>query len=113
MPKIARTKARNPYRVRRSPIHGRGLFARAVIPAGQRIGLYEGPVTARDGDYVLWLDDDDLGEVGIDGQNELRYVNHSRRPNAVFEGQELFALETIPPGAEITHDYGEDWSDLG
>ena len=44
------------------------------------------------------------------GQNELRYVNHSRKPNASFYGDELEALRAIRPGEEITHDYGWEWA---
>ena len=42
-----------------------------------------------------------------------RFVNHSRRPNANFDGEELVALRPILLGEEITHNYGEDWGDVG
>jgi len=97
--------------VRSSSIHGRGLFACRRIAKGERIGRYEGPIVDRDGDHVLWVYDETSGrEVGICGQNELRYVNHSPRPNACFYGDELEALRTIQIGDEITHDYGWEWA---
>jgi len=40
-----------------SPIHGKGLFARTFIPAGEEIGSIEGEYTANDSDHVLWLDE--------------------------------------------------------
>ncbi len=98
------------YVVRRSPIHGRGLFARVSIPTDHQIGLYEGRVTQRDGEHVLWVEDDEGRAFGIEGQNDLRFVNHSKSPNAVFLGDELHSLRPIEEGEEITFDYGEDWA---
>ena len=98
--------------VRESAIHGRGLFAARFIPVGTVLGAYEGPQVldeADDGPHVLWVWVDDERMVGIDGQNELRYVNHSRDPNVEFVGPELTALRDIEPGEELTHHYGEGW----
>ena len=92
-----------------SPIHGTGCFARRQIRKGTFIGSYEGPATMTDDRYVLWVDDGDGVWRGIDGRNELRYLNHSSKPNAAFDGPELFALRTIRPGEEITFHYGEEW----
>lgn len=95
-----------------SEIHGRGLFARTGIPEGAYIGRYEGRRTEEDGMHVLWVQDEDGEELyGIDGENELRYLNHDPHPNAEFDGDELYALVDIPPGSEITVDYGEDWAE--
>lgn len=95
--------------VKKSPIHGKGLFAAATIRKGALIGLYKGPRSRRIGDHVLWVSDDAGREYGIDGRNRLRYVNHAARPNACFYGLELYALRTIRKGEEITHHYGADW----
>ncbi|MBI1357058.1 MAG: SET domain-containing protein-lysine N-methyltransferase [Acidobacteria bacterium] len=62
-----------------------------------------------DARYVLWVDDGDGVWRGIDGQNELRYLNHSSQPNAGFDGPELYALRTIRVGDEITFHYGDEW----
>ncbi len=102
--------------VKQSPIHGMGLFAQATIEEGSTIGLYEGNEVqpGEDGEHVLWIyDEDEEREYGIDGRNETRFVNHSSSANANFDGEELVALRTISAGEEITHDYGEAWSDLG
>lgn len=95
-----------------SPIHGRGLFAARAIEAGERIGTYSGPRSSAIDTYVLWVEDELGNEYGIEGRNDLRYVNHSAEPNAVFEGPELYALRPIEAGEEITHHYGEEWEDL-
>ncbi len=99
----------SPFYVQNSAIHGKGLFAARPITKGEHIGNYEGQTTHHDGMYVLWVEDDEGKSFGIDGKNELRYVNHSGKPNAVFYGEELIALNPIAPNDEITFHYGEDW----
>ena len=99
----------NGYRVGESPIHGRGLFATHTIADGARIGAYEGPPAEYDSTYVLWVEDDDGVWHGILGENELRYLNHSSRPNAAFEGADLYAMRAIAADEEITIHYGDDW----
>ena len=95
--------------VRRSAIHGRGLFAACDIPRGELIGTFEGSPTKRNGAYVLWVEDEDGVSYGIQGKNDIRFVNHSNEANADFDGVELYAVRNISEGDEITHDYGEDW----
>jgi SET domain-containing protein len=103
--------------VKESGIHGLGLFASKSLRKGSIVGYYEGPEVVseeQDGDHVLWIfDEDEKREYGINGQNETRFVNHSRKPNANFNGEKLVVLRAIKQGEEITHDYGEAWSDLG
>jgi len=95
--------------VKQSPIHGLGVFARRAFEADSFIGNYEGERTVVNGMYVLWVEYDHGEIAGIDGKNELRYLNHARPANACFRGHSLFALVDIPAGSEITFDYGEDW----
>jgi len=97
---------------RRSPVHGKGVFARQRIRSGQYIGTFEGRETTRDGTYVLWLVEDDGTEVGIEGRNDLRFLNHSRSPNAELRELDLYAIRNIQPGMEIYIDYGEAWDDV-
>ena len=92
--------------------HGRGLFARRRLRRGCAIGRFEGEPTRRDGEHVLWWRDEDGVEQGLQVSNLLRYLNHSRRPNAEVEGLELRAIRNIQPGAEILIDYGPDWADV-
>jgi SET domain-containing protein len=88
-----------------SPIHGSGCFAVARIAAGAFIGTFIGPTVAEDGAHVLWSQLDDQSWEGRRGTSVLRYLNHSERPNAAFDGFDLYALAAIPAGCEITIDY--------
>ena len=98
--------------VRQSPIHGKGLFAKKRIRANQLLGVYEGARTKRNGTYVLWVEYEDGEVVGINGRNELRYLNHSRTPNAEFWGEQLYSLRAIEANTEITFDYGDEWANV-
>jgi uncharacterized protein len=114
--KSAKPRSTNPkVEIKQSHIHGLGLFAARRIRKGEVIGLYEGrEVTDEEdnGDHVLWIYDEDTGkEYGIDGRTETRYVNHSQKPNADFNGEILEALKQIRSGDEITFNYGEAWSE--
>jgi SET domain-containing protein len=98
--------------VRRSPVHGRGVFARRRIREGAYIASFKGVRTEKDGEYVLWALDADGNEYGIRGRNELRFLNHSLEPNAEFRGTDLYALRNIQPGSEIMLHYGDDWEGI-
>jgi len=100
-----------PTYVKKSRIHGFGVFARQPIKRGTYLGRYHGNSTTRNGTYVLWVIQDDGTHVGINGRNGLRFLNHSSCPNAEFVGNELFSIRAIQPDDEITIDYGDDWAD--
>jgi SET domain-containing protein len=98
--------------VKPSPLHGFGLFAVRHIPADTFLGCYAGPIVydeEDDGEYVLWVLEEDGTGYGIDGRNELRYVNHHADSNAIFYEEELWTTRDIAPGEEICHHYGDDW----
>ncbi len=85
-----------------SPIHGKGLFARKHIDAGDLIGILDGVPTSIDGEHVLWLDE----HRGVRVKCDLKFINHSDKPNAVYyDTLEVLALTDISPGEEITHNY--------
>jgi len=92
---------------RPSAIHGKGLFARRPIRAGEHLGSYRGLRTRSDGKYVLWVEGSRGRRHGRRGTTLLRYLNHADTPNAEFDGFDLFALEDIEPGEEITIHYGD------
>lgn len=95
--------------VAESPIHGRGLFARRTIARDEYIGTYEGPATQKNGMHVLWLWNEERERwEGINGKNEMRFLNHDSEANADWWGDELYALRDIEPDEEITFDYGWD-----
>ncbi|MEQ9365161.1 MAG: hypothetical protein RIF32_13005 [Leptospirales bacterium] len=96
-----------------STIHGRGLFARVRLKAGDYIGSYEGPEAQRNGSHVLWAETEEGETVGISGRNSLRFTNHALTPNAEFEGFDLYATATIHADQEITVHYGDDWLEIG
>ena len=48
-----------------SPIHGKGLFARKHIGAGEIVGVLDDVPTSTDGEHVLWL-----GEGKIESMSE-------------------------------------------
>ena len=94
--------------VRRSYIHGRGLFTRDEIKEETYIGTYMGRRANENGSHVLWTETEDGREIGRHGQNNLRYLNHSKEPCCEFCGFDLYALRDIEPGEELTIDYGYD-----
>ena len=99
------------FYVEDSNIHGLGLFAKAEIEKGDYLGEYDGPHIEHEDDndsHVLWAEMEDGRWIGRDGQNILRYLNHSTNPCCEFEGFELYAIRDIAPGEELTIDYGED-----
>lgn len=97
--------------VQSSPIHGFGVFAKGNLPKGQRIGRFEGDPTDEDGTYVLWVFNEQGEEVGIEGRNALRFLNHGDLPNAEFEDADLYITRRVSPGAEILIDYGAGWTE--
>ena len=106
-----------------SGIHGKGLFARVDIPAGETIVEYDGPRIpttegkrmADDGNvYVFQANRREF----IDGSvswNLARHANHSCEPNAQSIGIDghiwLRARRAIAKGEEITYDYGYNFRD--
>jgi SET domain-containing protein len=102
--------------VRKSGIHGKGVYAIEQIKAGVKIGVYHGEITEEDDTYVLWVTDENGKEYGVNGTTDLKYLNHANEPNAEFDGEELYAFRDIEPGEEITFHYGEtfvEWLETG
>ena len=116
-------RAKRPFAVRNSRIHGRGVIATVRIPKGARLIEYTGEIItwkvadrryADDGSngYHTFLFDID-GRKVIDaavGGNAARWINHSCAPNcrAIGEGDRIFieAIRVIKPGDELVYDYG-------
>lgn len=95
-------------KVKKSKIHGRGLFARRSIPRGTVLGKCR---TGRHKSksptpHTLWLDEKNTVEVLC----KFRYINHSKTPNvAYYDDLTVVALKPIEPGDELAHDYGDAW----
>jgi uncharacterized protein len=117
----ARAEASPLVVVKRSPIQGRGVFARAAIKKDARIVEYVGerltPAVAEDR-----YDDEkmkrhhtflfDAGRVVIDATdegNESRFINHSCNPNCYIEIEKsrvfIHAKRAIREGDELFYDY--------
>lgn len=114
--------ARPPIAVRRSSIHGRGVFALAPIEAGRVLFDYGGEViTAEEADaryeqrgaeaghtFYFDLGDGRVIDGGSDG-NDARWINHSCEPNCAAEVDGLrvtiTTLRDIEPGEELSLDY--------
>lgn len=99
------------YYKKKSAIHGYGLFARKKIKKGDYMGEYDGPTVKKNGMHVLWVEEGESEDdwIGRDGKNLLRYLNHSKKPQAEFVGFELFATRDIKPDEEITINYGDEF----
>jgi len=111
-----------PIEVRRSGVHGRGVFALRRIRKGTRIIEYTGDRVSHaladrryedhdESDNHTFLFSVDRGlviDAGIGG-NEARFINHSCDPNceSVIERRRVFidAIRDIAPGEELTYDY--------
>jgi SET domain-containing protein len=110
------------YAVRRSSIHGRGVFAARDIPKGTRIIEYRGARISYDRAAELYpdfadepthtflfeIDDDTVIDAGQRG-NAARWINHSCAPNceAVDEDGRIYieAIRRIRAGEELGYDY--------
>ncbi|XP_040281366.1 LOW QUALITY PROTEIN: histone-lysine N-methyltransferase 2A [Bufo bufo] len=112
--------------VYRSPIHGRGLFCKRNIDAGEMVIEYSGNVirsTLTDkrekyydgkgiGCYMFRIDDSEVVDATMHG-NAARFINHSCEPNCYsrvipIDGQKhivIFAMRKIYRGEELTYDY--------
>ena len=111
---------------RNSPIHGKGVYARALIKKGTRIIEYLGDRISHaeaDRRYEKKAEDDGhtflfiasnrtVIDAGVYG-NDARFINHHCNPNCetVIEGSRVFidAIRTIKPGDELGYDYQLTW----
>jgi SET domain-containing protein len=108
--------------VRRSKVHGLGVFATRRIPKGTRLIEYVGErVSHAEADrryedkaeddshtFLFIVDAKTVIDAGANG-NDARYFNHSCDPNceSVIESKRVYieALRAIAAGAELTYDY--------
>ena len=106
-----------PLDVRRSGVHGRGVYATQFISEGTRIIEYTGQrVSWEDAPneennphtFNFGLESGEVINPEIGG-NEARWINHSCDPNceAIEENGRVFiyALRNLRPGEELFYDY--------
>ena len=109
--------------VRRSGVHGKGVFALSPLARGERVIEYKGqliswpealrrhPHDPSDPNHTFFfhLDDAHVIDAGVGG-NAARWINHACAPNceADEENGRVFirALRKIRPGEELFYDYG-------
>ncbi|TAM53060.1 MAG: SET domain-containing protein-lysine N-methyltransferase [Paraburkholderia sp.] len=109
--------------VRRSGVHGKGVFAAVPLKAGERLLEYKGeriswkealrrhPHNPAEPNHTFYFALED-GHV-IDGKvggNSARWINHSCAPNCEAEEVDghvfIHALRDIPADDELFYDYG-------
>ena len=129
MSKTPQAAAAAPRRiqVRRSGVHGKGVFALQPIPAGERIIEYKGQIISwpealkrhphnpdePNHTFYFHLDEQYVIDAAVDG-NTARWINHSCDPNCKAEQVDdespgrvfIKALRKLRPGEELFYDYG-------
>jgi SET domain-containing protein len=114
---------RQRIQVRRSGVHGKGVFALTDIARGETLIEYVGEVISwkvaqrrhphdpSDPNHTFYfhVDDNHVIDAKVGG-NSARWINHSCDPNCEADetGGRIFirALRDIPEGKELSYDYG-------
>ena len=109
--------------VRRSGVHGKGVFALQPLAAGERIIEYVGEVVSwnkaqkrhphdpNDPNHTFFfhIDDEHVIDAGVGG-NAARWINHGCEPNCEADEADgrvfIQALRKIEAGEELNYDYG-------
>ena len=109
--------------VRRSGVHGKGVFALAEIDPGAVVIEYKGEVISwpealrrhphdpsqPNHTFYFHIDEDHVIDGNVDG-NAARWINHACEPNCEADEVDgrvfIKALRPIMPGEELFYDYG-------
>jgi uncharacterized protein len=109
--------------VRRSGVHGKGVYALLPLAKGETVIEYVGeritwpqalrrhPSNPDDPNHTFFfhLDDKNVIDAGVGG-NAARWINHACNPNCEADETEgrvfIKALRKIAPGEELFYDYG-------
>jgi len=111
----------NDIEVRDSPIHGKGLFAKKLIPKGtitwiidlEQVEVYTGEqyhkssLKKKEEIRKYGLNKGDLTFLMLDDSN---YENHSVSPNITNYGSYEISNKDIQPNEELLIDYGSELS---
>jgi SET domain-containing protein len=110
--------------VKRSGVHGKGVFARRAIAAGARVIEYRGeliswpealrrhPHDPAQPQHTFYFHVDDERVIDAKyGGNAARWINHGCAPNCESEVSDdgrvyIRALRDLQPGEELFYDYG-------
>lgn len=106
--------------VKKSQVHGKGLFAKKTIPKGTRIIEYAGKRVLKKNIatdllkgltslvYIMNLNETTAIDAERNGNN-ARFINHSCSPNCIVyffnEVPYIYALSQINAGEELSFDY--------
>jgi SET domain-containing protein len=119
----AAAKGGRRIQVRRSGVHGKGVFAIATLSRGEQVIEYKGevidwpealrrhPHDPSDPDHTFYFHIDDGNVIDAKfGGNAARWINHACKPNCEADEVEgrvfIKALRKIKPGEELFYDYG-------
>ncbi|MCC6839345.1 MAG: SET domain-containing protein-lysine N-methyltransferase [Flavobacteriales bacterium] len=115
--------------VRRSPVHGNGVFAAMDLPAGTELIEYKGRlITPKQADhwypdemetghtFLFTLNDHWIIDANVGG-NHARWINHGCEPNCIPYLHEdpadhrkdrviIETLRDVKAGEELSYDYG-------
>ena len=109
--------------VRRSGVHGKGVYAVQPLAKGETVIEYIGEVISwrealrrhprdpKDPNHTFYfhIDDQHVIDAGVGG-NAARWINHACKPNCEADEDEgrvfIKALRAIKPGEELFYDYG-------
>ena len=109
------------YKIKKSNINNKGLYAAKSIKAGRKVINYKGRIiTVKETERNKKFDNDKAiylfnlnKKYDLDGDfhyNTARLINHSCNPNCEVDGKGLklwiFALRDIKKGEELSYDYG-------
>lgn len=122
-PAAARTGGRR-IQVRRSGVHGKGVYAIQPIAEGQVVIEYKGeiidwpealrrhPHDPTDPHHTFYFHVDENHVIDAKyGGNDARWINHACEPNCEADETDdgrvfIKALRNIEPGEELFYDYG-------
>lgn len=116
------------YKVRKSPVHGNGVFAAVDIEKGTRIIEYRGKLISNDEiddlppsdpndehhTFFFSLSDDKHTIDASQGGNAARWINHHCKPNCKTKEKKddkgrprvyIYAKKNIKAGTELNYDY--------
>ena len=109
------------YKIKKSKIDNRGVYAAQNIKAGKIVIHYKGKIITKketdknpkyDNDKAIYLFNLN-NRYDLDGDfeyNDARLINHTCNPNCEVAGKGLklwiFALRDIKKGEELSYDYG-------
>lgn len=96
--------------VKKSRVHGLGLFTKDAIKKGTVLGHLTGKIVSDNHSHVLWIQDEQGQWQGFEVQCDFKYINHSPHPNvAYYDDLTVVALKDIQAGEELLHDYGDEF----